>query len=74
MARKRANDALLRNRRQTKQLRLDSKRKMPKKGTKITVHYDDKHKDRLDQIKATMERYGLKVEFRKLKSEKVKKK
>ena len=63
---KRIRDAILRNSRPTKQLRLIDayQRKMPKKGTTITIHYDERHKDRIEQIKAFIKRHGLKVEFR----------
>ena len=37
------------------------KRKMPKKGTKITVYHNSTHN--LTRIKEIIERYGLNVEF-----------
>ena len=65
---RRVRDAILRNSRPTKQLRLIDayRRKMPEKGTTITIHYDDKHKDRLEQIKRNLERWGLKAKFKKV--------
>ena len=61
---RRARDAIIRNSRPLKQLRLIDahRRKMPKKGTKITVHHDGTYD--LSQIKAIIERYGLKVTFK----------
>jgi len=65
---KRARDAIIRNSRPTKQLRLIDlyKRKMPKKGTTITIHYGEEHKDRIEQVKAFIKRHGLNVEFKKV--------
>lgn len=61
---RRARDAIIRNSRPTKQLRLidPHKRKMPKKGSLITVIHDGKYD--LSRIKEIIERYGLNVEFK----------
>jgi hypothetical protein len=65
-AKKKAIDALLRNSRQTKQLRLNEpyRPKMPEKGTKISVIHDGSYD--LSRIKAIIERYGLEVEFKEV--------
>jgi len=65
---KRVRDAILRNSRPTKQLRLidPHKRRMPEKGTKITVHYTEKEKDLLERVKAFTERHGIEVEFKEV--------
>ena len=65
---RRVRDAILRNSRPTKQLRLidPHKRKMPEKGTGIIIRYTEKEKDLLERVKAFTERHGLDVEFRKV--------
>jgi len=39
------------------------KRKMPKKGTGITITYTDKEKDLVGRIREFVEKHGLEVEF-----------
>ena len=63
---RRARDAIIRNSRPLKQLRLIDahRRKMPKKGSLITVIHDGTHD--LTRIKEIIERYGLNAEFKEI--------
>ena len=58
---RRARDALLRNSRPLKQLRLIDayQRKIPKPDEKIIIRYTDKEKDKVEQIKAFCKRHNL---------------
>ena len=58
---KRIRDAIIRNSRPLKQLRLIDayQRKMPKPDEKIIIRYTDKEKERVEQIKAFCKRHNL---------------
>ena len=63
---RRARDAIIRNSRPLKQLRLIDayRRKMPKKGSLITVIHDGTYD--LTRIKEIIERCGLNAEFKEI--------
>ena len=62
---RRQRDAFLRNRRPTKQQRLDKppKRKMPKKGTKVRILHSNDDIDLARRAMATLQRWGYLCEL-----------